>query len=349
MRGSARAGGPRGVVLLALAMVAWGCARRMPPSGGPPDVTAPKLIASVPDSGAARVGRRDPIGLTFSEPMEPRSTSDAVSIVPYVPIKQRRWSGRTLTVVLAESLKANQTYALTVGGGARDHHGNPMSSGATVPFSTADSFPPGVIAGHLQGRGVSVIGAYLWCYAGARTPDSTARDFDALGLADDYGDFRVLGLYVPGTYRLWAFIDLNRNRSFEPATDLLVPVDTTFELTPAAPTATGLEITLTNPRAPGRVGGAVLDSLAGSARSRIVAVSDVDEHNVVDVACNNDRAFKFELSPGKWRLRGYRDVNGNGRWEQVTEPASDAYPIEVNATQEITGVRLVVVGLAPKP
>jgi len=55
------------------------------------------------------------------------------------------------------------------------------------------------------------------------------------------------------------------------------------------------------------------------------------------------------LPPGKWRLRGYRDVNGNGRWEQATEPASDAYPIEVNATQEITGVRLVVTGLVPKP
>jgi len=304
----------------------------------------------VPDSGAARVGRVAPLVITFSEPMEPRSTSDAVTIVPYVPVKQRRWSGRALTVVLAESLRANQTYALSVGGGARDRHGNPMSSGAAIPFSTADSFPPGAIAGHLQGRGVSVIGAYLWCYAGARTPDSTARDFDALGLADDYGDFRVLGLSVPGTYRLWAFLDLNRNRSFEPANDLLVPIDTTFALSAVAPAATGIEVVVTNPRAPGRVGGAVLDSLAGNARSRMIAVSEADEHNVIDLACNNEREFKLELAPGKWQLRGYRDVNGNGRWEQMTEPASEPYSIEVKPTGEITGVRLVVQpGAATKP
>src|SRR5262249_41095896 len=100
-----RVGGPRGVAARVLAMPACGRARRAPPSGGPPDVTPPKVVASVPDSGAARVGRTDPLVITFSEPMEPRSTSDAVSIVPYVPIKQRRWSGRTLTVVPAESLR----------------------------------------------------------------------------------------------------------------------------------------------------------------------------------------------------------------------------------------------------
>ena len=60
--------------------------------------------------------------------------------------------------------------------------------------------PPGVLEGRIEARGFDVAGTYLWCYRDGRAPDSTARDFDALGLADAQGRFRIPGLPVPGIH-----------------------------------------------------------------------------------------------------------------------------------------------------
>src|SRR5262249_8926697 len=238
-----------------------GCAKKGPPSGGPPDIEAPRLIASHPDSGAAHVDRAVSPALTFSEGMEPRTTEDAIAIAPPVVIWRFRWSGRTVRAELADSLHAGQTYTLFLGYGARDRHGNSVDRGRTVVFTTGDSFPPGVIEGRLETKGFAPNNAYIWCYDVARNhqPDSTARDFDAVGLVDPDGAFRVPGLHVPTSYRVWTFADLNNNRSFEPATDLLIPVDTVLALTRESPVATSLHIHVVNPRAPTHVKGTVID------------------------------------------------------------------------------------------
>ena len=92
------------VLMLAATLAA--CAKRGPPTGGPPDIEPPRLIASSPDSGAAGVARDAVMTLTFSEGMDPRSSSDAISIAPRIDIKQRRWSNRTVAIVPAETLRA---------------------------------------------------------------------------------------------------------------------------------------------------------------------------------------------------------------------------------------------------
>ncbi len=331
-------------LLLTLLVVA-GCAKREPPSGGPPDLEPPRLIGSVPDSGAARVPLDASLSLTFSEPMEPRSTGDAVALAPRVDIRQRRWSGRTVTLVLAQPLHRRQTYVLFLGSGARDRHGNPMVGGAAVVFSTADSFPPGLLEGEVEARGFAAAGTFLWCYDAStgHEPDSTARDFDALGLSDAQGRFRIAGLPVPGRYRLWAFADLNGNRSFEPAADLLVPVDSTFALTSEQPEARGLVVRAVNPRAPGRVRGAVLDSLRdslGVIRIRAEAASDTTRRLLFDVDAQG--AFDFKLPPGRWRLRAFRDLDRNRSWQPALEPASGWLEIGVEPAAEVRGLTLIL-------
>src|SRR5260221_13728143 len=94
--------------LLLLALAA-GCARKQPPSGGPPDLEPPSVLSVSPDSGATAVDRTGRITVEFSEGMDPRSAALAVEIAPRVEVKTRHWSGRKLTLVLADSLKANQT------------------------------------------------------------------------------------------------------------------------------------------------------------------------------------------------------------------------------------------------
>ena len=343
-RTGARAALGASALLLALAPLA-SCARKGAPSGGPPDIEPPRLIAAAPDSGAHGVAHDVAPSLTFSEGMDPRSTAEAIAIAPRVDIVQRRWSGRRVTIVLAETLKADQTYTLFLGRGARDRHGNPLEGGATVVFTTADTMPPGILSGRILARGFPVDGTYLWCYDAAtgRAPDSTARDFDAVGLADGGGGFRVVGLPVPGRYRLWVFADLNHNRSFEPASDILTPLDTVFALSAEAPAAESIAATVSNPHSPGKVRGAVLDSLADHTGTLgVVAVAADDSSRRVLATVDDRGRYELQVRAGVWLLRAWRDVDRSRDWQPAREPASPERRVEVGPAAEIVDVDLVL-------
>lgn len=342
--GLARPAAALGALALLL-FAAAGCARRAPPSGGPLDIEPPFVTGSSPDSGASHVPRDARLSVTFSENMEPRSTNESVALAPSVEIRQRRWSGRTMTVVLAESLRASQVYTMFLGSGARDAHGNSMASGKAVVFTTADAFPAGAIQGSIEARGFPAPGTYLWCYDAStgHVPDSTARDFDAVGLADRLGNFRVAGLAVPGRYRLWGFADLNSNRSYEPSTDVLAPIDTVLSLTLEHPEVRDLKVTLVNPRAPGRVRGTVIDSLSDTLGVlRVLAYTAGDSIHALEFGVDSDGQFDFKLTAGEYRLRAYRDLDRNHYWATDREPASDPTPVTVPPGADVLDVKLML-------
>jgi len=320
-----------------------GCAKKGPPTGGPPDLDPPRIDQTSPDSGASSVPRDAHLAVTFSEGMEPRGTGDAVELAPRVGVKQRRWSGRTLTLVLAESLRADHTYTMFVGGGARDRHGNNLVSPRAVVFTTAAKFPAGRIEGEIDPVGFDAAGTLLWCYRDGRTPDSTARDFDALGVADLGGDFRIGGLAVPATWRVWAFVDLNRNRSFEPTVDLLVGADTSIVLTEAAPAVTGIHLHVLNPHAPGRFAGTIVDTLgdtAGLLRLIVTAEADTSRHLLYDIAPAG--GFDFKWDPGVYHVRAFRDLDRNKAWRRDTEPASGEVLVRLTPGGEVVGMTFVL-------
>jgi hypothetical protein len=329
---------------LATLVLVASCAKKGPPTGGPPDLDPPVVVATSPDSGAAGVALDARIEVTFSEGMEQRSAGDAVALAPIVDIRQRRWSGRTVSLVLAEPLRPDQTYTLFVAPSARDRHGNALVGGAARVFTTAEALPPGVIEGTVEARGLAAAGIYLWCYRQdpERAPDSTARDFDALGLADRDGRFRVVGLPVPGRYRLWAFADRNSNRSFEPERDLLVPSDTVLSLTADRPLARDVVLRVVDPKAPGRARGTVLDSLGQLGGVIVVrAVAATDTSRVRQGAVEDDLSFDLELEIGDWRLDAFRDIDRDNRLDPA-EPASDTVRVTITPGLEVPGLVLVL-------
>lgn len=331
-----------------IAALAGGCARKQPPSGGPPDLEAPTVLSVSPDSGATGVDRSSRLTVEFSEGMDPRSAALAVDVAPRVEVKSRRWSGRKLTLVLADSLGADRTYTLFVGSDARDRHGNTLKAGRAVPFTTAASFPPGRIEGEVVPTGFAAPGTYLWCYPDGKAPDSTARDFDAVGLAGDLGVFRINGLSAPGRYRLWAFVDMNFNHSYEPDKDLLAPADTTITLTAAQPVASGLKLRVVNPRAPGRVQGTVLDTLLDERGTlRLVVVSEADTTRKLLYELESRGAFDFKWDPGTYHVRAIRDLDRNKIWKRDEEPASEELRVIVPPGGSVDLGTLVLVRAAP--
>jgi hypothetical protein len=329
--------------VLAAALLLAGCAKKGPPSGGPPDLEPPRVVQTVPDSGAAGVSRRPTISVSFSEGMEPRSSGDALEFAPPLTILQRRWSGNTVSLVLKDSLRADHTYTLFVGSGARDRHGNPLADARAVVFTTSATFPPGVVSGRVEAVGFKPASTSVWLYRDGRKPDSTARDFDALAVADAKGEFRVAGL-APGTWRLWGFADLNHNRSFEPASDLLVPVDTTIVLTLEQPVAKDIRLHMVDPKAPGRFAGTVVDSVSdqsGVVRLIVTAVADTTRRLAYEVP--ESGSFDFQWDPGTYRVRAYRDLDRNKAWKRDTEPASTEVVVTIGPGAEIVGATFVLV------
>jgi hypothetical protein len=314
-----------------------GCARKLPPTGGPRDVVAPSLQATEPDSGATHVVPNVLIRLVFSETMDRASVGQNVVLGPGVRNLKPKWeNGRTLALTPDAPLPPGKTFTLIVPPGARDVRGNALERAFTIHFTTADSFPPGVIQGTVIGQGVNADGVYVWAYRDdlGRHPDSTAFDMDALAQARGGGQFVLPGLAVPGSYRLYSFSDRNRNRSFEPGVDLLTRSDTLVALTSDAPRATGVRVRAIDPEARARVEGTVIDSLAQGAGALRVEARGV----AVDTAIAADRVpvevldvvegrFVGNLRSGRWRLVAFRDLD-NDRTRSPSEPASA--PVEID-------------------
>jgi len=334
---------PALVVTLAAALAVAGCAKKGPPSGGPPDLEPPRIESVVPDSGAAAVARDVRVAITFSEGMEPHGTGESVEFSPPVEIRQRRWSGRTMTLVLAESLRADRAYTLFVGGNARDRHGNNLAEARTIVFTTGPTFPPGSLEGDLEAVGFPAQGTLLWCYRDGHLPDSTARDFDALGIADRTGHFRVSGLETGRPWRIWAFADLNHNRSFEPGQDLLEAADSSFTPTDAKPAVTGIRLKLINEKAPGRFIGVVTDTVSdGSGALRLIVTSVADTTHRVLYEIPASGSFDLRWDPGLYRVRAFRDADRDRIWERKTEPASLEVEVRITPGAEVKGATFLL-------
>jgi hypothetical protein len=341
---------------LALATLVAGCARKLPPSGGPLDLLPPTLLATDPDSGAVKVKAGTAIKLEFSKTMDRASVGANIVLAPGVRNLKLQWKdSHTLDLIPDPPLVAGRTYALLVPPGARDIRGNSLGHGRTVHFATADSFPPGEIAGRVEGRGLPGEGVYVWAYREDlhHAPDSTAFDMDALAQAGAGGEFRMPGLAVPATYRLFTFADRNRNRSFEPGSDLLTRSDSLVSLAPGAPRAVGVRVFATDPLANVIATGTVIDSLAPGTAPLLVEVRVVPVDTTiaadrvpVSVVPVVERKFQANLRAGRWTFVAFRDLNGDGA-RSPGEPASPPVRVDVSPGVVPPLIRLVLPETAP--
>ncbi len=187
----------------------------MPP-GGPVDVAAPQLIATIPDSGAVSVKPKEVL-FRFDEvvserPQAATTLGDLFLISPRDGVPDAHWHRDAIGVKPAHGWRANTPYTVIMMKGLADLRGNVRNSGASTFFSTGPTIPRTRITGNVFDwvSGSPAAGALIESFV----PPDTLHPYVAL--ADSNGAF-VIEHVPPARYRVRAYLDRNRNLSVDPS------------------------------------------------------------------------------------------------------------------------------------
>ncbi len=111
-------------------------------TGDPPDVTVPTVMDNYPpDRQREILVTLDEITITFSEPMDRTATEAAVSI-DQGTINGMTWRVEDTVLALAVDLEDGKRHTVTVGTGARDRSGNPLTEEHVFYFVTREPLEP---------------------------------------------------------------------------------------------------------------------------------------------------------------------------------------------------------------
>lgn len=142
--------GFRRVLGATLAVVLAGCARQVAPDGGPKDVEPPRLVASIPDSGATGVGSKTEMRLRFSEWINPATARSSVVLMPVgAKAPDIKVDGPDVVVVPREPLDSPATYVLRIQPGLADWREAATKAIVEIPFSTGSRIDSGNAAARI--------------------------------------------------------------------------------------------------------------------------------------------------------------------------------------------------------
>ncbi len=217
--------------MLVVALATMSCARQEAPTGGPPDVRPPVVIATYPEPGVT-VGALDgPVRFEFderiSEQVSGGNLSTAVSVSPRSGAVRVKHGRRSLEVEVEDGFAPGTVYRVTMAAVVSDLFGNRLADPFELIFSTGETPVATTLAGEIWDRTTGrpqPNALVLATDQGGRVHEATA---DAAGIFA----FR----YLPGgTLTVAAFEDVNRNADLDSAevqgtvTADIVVGDTTF-------------------------------------------------------------------------------------------------------------------------
>lgn len=206
-------------ILFPVLILLGACAEVVPPPGGPVDKSTPQIVATVPENGAVNVGSLDKIVVSFSERVVKPVTGRSVFVSPHPEIEPKiSWYADRIEIRLQDTLRADQTYLVSIASTVADLRGNKLDSTITIAFSTGGTLDSGQVSGHVTRDGKPLPNVYAVLYDLAVLNDSVPfdsipPDYVSLSNQDGYFSFSYL---PPMEYRLLAFVDKNRDEFFNP-------------------------------------------------------------------------------------------------------------------------------------
>ncbi|MGP8215416.1 MAG: Ig-like domain-containing protein [Bacteroidia bacterium] len=193
------------------------CAIQVKPTGGPKDVTPPKVVNYSPDNKSLHFNTRK-IRITFDEYIQVKSLEKQLIVSPplkYAP--KALVKGRVLELTLKDTLKDSSTYTFNFGNSIVDNNEGNVLRNFQYVVSTGDHIDSLSISGRVQDAFThdSIKGAYVMLFS--NLGDSAVyKSLPAyISLTDDRGYYNIQNI-APGTYRLIAISNIQTDYFYHP-------------------------------------------------------------------------------------------------------------------------------------
>ena len=209
--------------LVAAAMVAVvsACASIGRPEGGPRDEEPPKYVHSNPRPGQLNVdGNR--ISVYFDENIQ---LDDAFNKVVVSPVQTQppaiSSNAKRITIELRDTLQPNTTYSIDFADAIKDLNEGNVLDGFALDFSTGPAIDTLRISGMvLEARTLEPAqGMLVGVHSNLDDSAITTLPFDRIARTNQYGQFTIRNL-KPGTYRVFALNDMNRDYKWDRSEDI---------------------------------------------------------------------------------------------------------------------------------
>ncbi len=206
-------------VALTAAML-WGCAKEGFPSGGPKDVTPPKVLATTPQNGTLNFSARE-FYIATDEYVQVKDAENNILVSPPMKVKPEYTpKGHGLQVKIKDTLRENTTYLFQFKGGIADfNEGNPLesfeyvfSTGSVIDSMTLRGRVLDAFTGKPREEAVTVVAWTEDMLADSVAGDSAVAKVKPMYMTrtDKEGQFMMNHLR-PGRYCLLALEDGDKN------------------------------------------------------------------------------------------------------------------------------------------
>jgi uncharacterized protein (DUF2141 family) len=209
------------LILATTSILAFSCAVKESPPGGPEDMEPPGIVTVDPPPGSINIPLDSRFTVTFSKPMDRTVTENSVFLSPvFWDFPRMEWSGKRLTVYPPENLMPGRTYVLTVGADCEGYHHNKIGSSHSFAFSTGPEIDSGSIAGAVYSIERRSRNYDIWAYAVTDTPgmEFLSEIPDYATQIDSLGAFEINNV-SPGHYVVVAIDDTNDDLFWDPTSE----------------------------------------------------------------------------------------------------------------------------------
>lgn len=212
---------------LGAGMLLYSCANMATPNGGPYDEQPPRFVSSTPAPNQTDyTGKK--VEILFDELIQIDKPSENVIITPpQMEMPVIRSAGRKVVVELKDTLKPNTTYTLDFTNSIADNNEKNVFENFSFAFSTGDVIDTLEISGTvLNAENLEPMkGIMVGLHSNLNDSAFVRLPFDRTSRTNDKGQFTIRNI-APGTYRVFALNDVNRDYKFDQPGEEIAFLDT---------------------------------------------------------------------------------------------------------------------------
>src|ERR1035437_562495 len=192
------------------------------PTGGPKDITPPKVVKSFPANGSLYFKKKQ-IQIDFDEIVNIEKPSDNVIISPpqQTPPDVKSY-GRQVSVTFNQDLADSTTYSIDFGSAIVDNNEKNPLKNYVFAFSTGGQIDTMKISGTvINAQDLSpMAGIYVGIYADTNSDSAFFKiPFIRIGKTDEYGHFSISNM-KKGKFKVYALDDVNHDFFYQPGEGL---------------------------------------------------------------------------------------------------------------------------------